>query len=472
MHLEIDGRRVWSVSIPDALLVPWPDALRQRLRGSAACRVVDAAGGAELWSGRVVWGGDGAPELVDPAGRPLALNKWGLMRPSFERDGRIRERVAAFAAEILGVLQEEGFIAFIVGGTLLGAERSGEILPHDDDADLAYLSPHEHPSDLVVENEGLRELLVARGYRVRRHSWAHLQILTGEEADVEYYVDIFTAFYRDGLFHEPIHVRAPGMEHAILPLGERELHGRAFPAPRDPDAWLSACYGPEWRTPDPTFSFDTPLPTRRRFDAWFGSYNLGRNPWEERYGEGGGGHESALIRPHVRAAGDAVVDLGSGGGEDLAAYRAAGLRAAGADYARNAPAVREGAALVNLVDYVEATRFLTASLRGLGSAARPVIAANHLLACQDPRGRETVLGLIALALRHGARAFSADYEELGAYAFTAPRTWHLEERVLAAEAAAVGLACTTIERGARADEDGVLRSIAVTEFQLAAASGE
>lgn len=466
LDIALNGHRVWSLTLPSgARRQPWPPALRELLHGSAQGTVSDSATQERLWTGALRWHGSGGPTLVDDRGRTLRVDKWGRMKPSFETGEDVRPRVAASAATVLAFLQRNGFDAFIVGGTLLGAVRDGEILPHDDDADLAYLSSHSHPADLVLENDRLHRLLVESGFRVVRHSWSHLQVLS-EDLEQDYYVDIFTAFHKSGHFHEPIHVRAPGMTDAILPLGELELHGVRLAAPRDPEAWLAACYGPSWRVPDPSFVFETPWQTQRRFHAWFGSFHMGINNWRTRYGRGGSAHESDLLRAHVIGQSEAVIDLGSGDGEDLLAYREAGLTALGAESVAIAGSVARGeAAHVNLVDYLPAYEFFRSALRDTGSA-RTSVTANHLLACQDPRGREALLHLFAFALRRGARVMTADYEELGRYRPDTPRTWHLDWPTRVIEAQRAGLRCDLRERTRFRDEDGVTRSVAIVEYQL------
>ncbi|MFD5215743.1 LicD family protein [Microbacterium sp. NPDC058345] len=465
VDVTLDGHRVWSTTLaPGRRTQAWPPALRERLLGRAVGIVSDSISHNPLWTGTLHWSGSGSPDLVDGRGRTLRVDKWGRMKPSFETGEDIRPQVAAAAADVLSFLRQNGFDAFIVGGTLLGAVRDGEILPHDDDADLAYLSKHSHPSDLVLENDRLHRLLVENGFRVIRHSWSHLQVLSDDDAH-DYYVDIFTAFYKSGMFHEPIHVRAAGMEDAILPLGEIELHGVQLAAPRHPEAWLAACYGPSWRTPDPSFVFETPWQTQRRFHAWFGSFYMGINNWTIRYGQGGSAHESDLIRDHVISHADAVVDLGAGNGEDLRAYREAGLTAVGAESVGTARSVLEGEANVNLVDYLPAIDFMRKALDDLPTDKQTVVTANHVLACQDPRGRGALLHLFDFALRRGARVITADYEELGRYRPDMPRTWHLDWPTRAQEAARAGLRCILLERTRFRDEDGIGRMMSVVEYQ-------
>ena len=47
-------------------------------------------------------------------------------------------------------LEEAGVRPFLAYGTLLGAVRQGDFIGHDSDADLGYVSEHDHPVDAVA----------------------------------------------------------------------------------------------------------------------------------------------------------------------------------------------------------------------------------------------------------------------------------------------------------------------------------
>jgi LicD family protein len=93
-------------------------------------------------------------DLRNQQGRWLSVNKWGRLAPSFDGlDPAARHALQDRLLDRLGVVQREledlGLQPFVCYGTLLGAVRAGDLIPHDDDADLGYLSRHEPPADVV-----------------------------------------------------------------------------------------------------------------------------------------------------------------------------------------------------------------------------------------------------------------------------------------------------------------------------------
>lgn len=343
-----DGRRVWSTRMePESRgRIEWPDAMKPYLVGRTEVSVRDAASGDVIATREVAFrGGDGRIDLRDSTGRPLAMNKWDRLGPVFEGGAEaLRERLLAHAAEIVETAEAAGFTVYIVGGSLLGYMRSGSLLPHDDDIDLAFLSPHSDPSDIALDGYRLERALVAEGHTVVRHSLAHLEIdFFDEHGHVEHYVDIFTGYFRDGLYHQPFALRGPEVvRDDLVPVQRVDVDGVALPAPARPEAWLEYAYGPNWLIPDPSFKFETSRWTRRRFENSFGVFNRARVFWEKRYlgydGVQPTPSESGALQRFLDAvpAGAPVLDLGCGSGERTNLIARAGHQVLGVDFSHEA----------------------------------------------------------------------------------------------------------------------------------------
>ncbi|RBY91740.1 class I SAM-dependent methyltransferase [Blastococcus sp. TBT05-19] len=321
----------------------WPTPLAQALSGRATLLVRDAADKRPLGTAEVAFGSSDDPlDLRDAAGRWLSVNKWGRLAPSFDGldpaaavalQDRLLDRLAQLQAE----LESLGIEPFVCYGTLLGAVRDGDLIPHDDDADLAYLSRHENPADVVWENLRLSRALTARGYSVIRHSGGHLQItFTDPDAGQDHYIDIFTAFRVEGLTYLCFQV---GDE--ALDLREREqisLRGRSYPAPADSEALLAATYGPGWRVPDPSFTFTTPPRVRARLSTWIGEFNMARDYWQDFYQSPGVDRVPATESTFAGWVaerlpdGAGVLDVGTGTARDARFFARSGRRVLGLDY--------------------------------------------------------------------------------------------------------------------------------------------
>lgn len=170
IDILIDGRRIWSVQPPERdekgrIRLDWPKALQPYLKGRAEISLRSSATG-ELLAQTAVRLGT-APrqvEVRDAQGRWLAMNKWDRLGPSFEgNESGVQSRLLASAQRLIDDLQELGYPVFIVGGTLLGAKRSGTLLPHDDDIDLAWISRATNPLDVSMDSMKMERLLVERG---------------------------------------------------------------------------------------------------------------------------------------------------------------------------------------------------------------------------------------------------------------------------------------------------------------------
>lgn len=405
VDVEFDGHRVWSFRTDaDAgeQFHPWPAALARRVIGTGRIVVRSSATGTEV-AAEVVSIGSAAPRSVtDDHGRWLAVNKWGnlgvpLADVAAGGGVRLLDRTERLLADLEGL----GIHAYICSGTLLGAVRGGRLLPHDDDVDLGYLTHDSDPADIALGSFRLQRGLERLGYVVVKHSHAHLQVMfLMPDGGTEHYIDIFTAFFRDGEFAQPFAMRGGVLSTDMLPLGEVELEGRRFPAPARPESWLEACYGPGWRTPDPAFRFETPRSTVRAFENWFGSFNRGRDFWDDAHASSPELVDARPLPALARFAPDhAVVDIGAGMTTRRSELAGIGCRVIVADFSVRALAVQRAngadARYVNLNDRHSAAELAL----GLAGEGPVVLAADGVLEWLDEDGVDNLLSIVRWIVR-------------------------------------------------------------------------
>jgi SAM-dependent methyltransferase len=420
-----------------------PPAFGATLAGSGELSLHYSDTGALIDSAHVTAGiepDSGPLRFLDGDGNPVVLNKWGHRAITFsDASPAMITGLLRHTRDVIAQITEFGLKPWLMGGTLLGAVRTGELLAHDDDADLGYVSVHTNPIDAALESFALQRFLESAGHTVIRYSATQLQILFRSGPAAGFHVDVFGGFYRDGMFMQPFHVRArlpPEIFHDLRPIG---LAGWEFPAPDPPEPWLEANYGEGWRVPDTGHRFVTPASAADRFINWFGNLNQHLDFWDEYYAD----RDSSPVEPselsRALLAGtpeDAtIVDLGHGSGDDLAHLASRGHRVIGIDYSHSAgvtAATRVGTehptVELHSLDLGDRRQTLALARReGLRSTPVHILAANllHVLTIE---ARPGVLTLVRHLLGAGgewrvsfptelARRFDADD----------PTTWHLTE---------------------------------------------
>src|ERR1700710_537931 len=160
--VTFDGQYVWSFSPRrdgvrhgTTWQVPWPEVIRPELEGTTRVRLGDLDGDTVLYESDVAFRGSTAElQLRDRHGHPLAVDRAGHLTRVFSDTGSdVRRHIVEGAARALSQLRDQiGIDAHLSYGCLLGAVRDGRMIGHDSDADLAYLSAHTHPADVVRES--------------------------------------------------------------------------------------------------------------------------------------------------------------------------------------------------------------------------------------------------------------------------------------------------------------------------------
>lgn len=476
VDVDLDGRRVWSFrqdgdGIPGELFTEelrqvgeapgslrfqaWPPALAPRLRGRFRVRVRPSGSDDDGAEADVSLDGSAEPlRLVDFFGRPLVVNKWGrLGRAIVDAGPEMVARMLDHMDGMRSVLEKYlGPVVFVTGGTLLGPVRDGgRVLPHDDDADLAYLSHHTHPADVALESFEVGRLLRVAGYDVLRLSVGHLQVVFSHDGIPDHYVDIFPGFFLEGWWLQHFAIRARARREDLVPTSTILVEGRPEPAPAVPEVMLVANYGEGWRTPDPSFVFDLPTSTADRFYGWFADYNVEREDWDDDILLAPGdaslrdeGISAFARRVHEHTPpGTAVLDLGCGVGTDALALAELGRTVCAVDFSRYAVATARARLagrpldvsfeVLNLLDTREVIRFGAER----AAAGRPwTVVGRRLLNALEDRGRANVFRLCSMLLRGDAAGGAVHFDVVAdhAYAGLAPYR-HVSVDRLVAEAA-------------------------------------
>jgi len=426
VDVVIEGHRVWSVDVArrehDAqqrVRLPWPAELADRLRGKAVVEVRDGASGRVLARSLVRFDHTGGrPDLLDEAGRPLMLTKYGRLRPSFatlERD--IVERYLDQTELVLEALRRHcGVPAFLSYGTLLGAVRDGRLIGHDLDIDLGYLARAQHPVDAMRESYGVERTLRERtDWTIVRRNAGLLQVFFPQEDGTRRNIDIFSCFAADGHVYQVHDTEFAGGLERILPLSTVVLEGRTLPAPKDADAFLEAAYGSSWRIPDPTFSYGA-SPTRRKLRAWFTGPRAERDKWTRFYTQ----RMSDLpvdpspfarwVLPKLDAG--LVLDVGCGNGRDSRFLADHGYQVQGFDVVPRALAAArlqsQGMATPPSFERVDLDSLRETLAFGARVSRMPdpvAIYARFLLHAVTPATREQFWALCAMVLGAGGTCF-------------------------------------------------------------------
>ena len=422
--VSFDDQYVWSFSPArdgvrsgGAWEVAWPEAVRDHLEGTTCVRLGDLAGQQVHFEGEVAFRGSSAAlQLRDRHGHPLAVDRAGhLMRVFAETDGSTRRFIAEGTARALHDLREKvGIDAHLSYGCLLGAVRDGQMIGHDTDADLAYLSAYDHPADIARESFRMERELRGLGWKVIRMSAADLKLFLPLPDGQVVQIDVFGAFHVGETFYQ-MGARSGSLPRAALtPASTVRLEGVDLAAPADPEQVLAFLYGPGWRVPDPSFQNVDPVVGVWRLSGWFGGGRRHLVRWNEllrsrrRDIPHGGSTFAHWVAGRIPA-GSHVVDLGSGTGRDTGWFLREGFAVSAADFSNVAMRmtrnllVRRGEERPDVrqlqLDDLRAVLLTGAELARLPQA--PYLYARGLLGSIDRPARSNLWVLCGMALRRG-----------------------------------------------------------------------
>jgi SAM-dependent methyltransferase len=469
LDVLFDGRRIWSFRgskaaerVAGSWRVPWPGDLRTFLHGVATVTVRDSRGDVLAESELRFGEDDGRVAVTDREGLPLAIDPGGRLVTTFDASDPEQLQPLVDAIEmVLAKLTGLGLDAFPAYGTLLGAVRDGKLIGHDNDADVAYLSRHTHPVEVIRESFRIQRMLHREGLEISRYSGGAFKVTVSDNEGVPRGLDVFAGFLYDGRLVLLGEIFAPFEESWLRPLGTVDLEGRQLPAPAQPDRLLAAMYGPSWRVPDPTFKFETDDAIRHRLDMWFRGTRTYRNGWDRRYstarhrGPKRKPHELARILHRAEPEATTVVDVGCGRGQDAVwlaqrGHRVFGLDFSGNGYAHLRDRADEEGWSVQLADLnlLELRHTLAWGARFARVDGPRALLARQILNATTRRGRENLWRLARMALGDGGRLYAEFLvapPEGPPRRYVDPLVWDLDPGLVESEAVAAGATVTRAE---------------------------
>ncbi len=477
IDIRFDDHRVWSIAVPEAVegivRIPWPNPIRNRLHGRSHLSVHDTVSGERLAAREVSFGQSRERlAITDKRGQWLAMTKWDRLGPVLEgSDSDVAARLVRSARRLADDLESWGYPLYLVGGTLLGMVRGGELLPHDDDIDFAFLADSDDPAELGRISYDMERRLTDAGYAVARHSLAQIELVFFDEAgQVDHYIDVFTGFFHEGLYCQPFALRSDAVTRDdLVPTKDIDVNGVPLPAPASPEAWLAYAYGEGWRVPDPTFKFEVDPVTKQRFEAWFGVFNRGRFFWEKHWqgkdlatgSAGGAGAVRELMQR--MPPGSHVLDLGCGDGRWGQEFAKAGHSVIGTDFSFEALRVArlndEHDVTLWRINANDRPAMLELGANLVDSGNRWHVFCNDVLHGLTNPNRENVYLLLKLVLASGGSAVvSFDTHRTSRYTRHDPRSWHYPIAKFRQELAENGLTAVELRTGVRRSELGWRRT--------------
>jgi SAM-dependent methyltransferase len=424
VDVQFDGHWVWSFNpVRDATTglssaeVAWPEVLIPHLEGRSHVVLVTHTSKLVLLDDEVTFSrAEQRVSVVDEHGNRLAVDKSGRLQRKFDdTDDEVRGFIIETVEKILRDLREKaGLDAFLAFGCLLGAVRNGKMIGHDADADLAYLSKHTHPLDIIRENRAAVATMIALGYQLVQMSAADFKIWVPLPDGRRCGVDVFGGYYLNGDFYLLPTVHGTLKRSSLLPTSTIMLEGRELDAPAKPEDLLEVTYGSSWRVPDPSFKYEHPRSLSRHMDGyWRGARNQLRS-WGTFYTGPKARRVPTQPSLFARWVNDYVddtldiVDVGSGTGRDAVWFARKGHHVVALDYVtqarkriRRLAAKKQVDVEVSPLNLYDARSTLVAGARLAHDPKPRHVYARMLLDAISPAGRSEFYRFADMVTRRG-----------------------------------------------------------------------
>lgn len=154
-------------------------------------------------------------------------------------------------------LAEWNHESLICYGTLLGAVRDKQFIPHDDDVDMLYFDKSKSQEEMMQDRLVVLQKFKGAGYKI----WDSGTNFHVTPKGYSVGIDLFPCFTKGKktslMMQKYLYRMIP--TSLLKPIGSIELYGEIYPAPNKPEEFLEERYGKTWPVSDPYYEWPWPL---------------------------------------------------------------------------------------------------------------------------------------------------------------------------------------------------------------------
>ncbi len=156
-----------------------------------------------------------------------------------------------------------GVPAYLNGGTLLGAIRNNDVIPHDNDYDINILIPGNTGKEVRQNVANICKILKANDLLYALFVKGKSKQLDPQEEDFlkasgqmhvsspdkKVCIDVWVSCFIDNDYYSIQNIHKIMKKSDVVPLTISSIRGIEFPVPKDSEKILEHLYGDDWRVP-------------------------------------------------------------------------------------------------------------------------------------------------------------------------------------------------------------------------------